>query len=335
MCLLFPLLGYHSELSEFNRRKSSRISTIETLTRHADLQLQTRLSTSKKSVERLGFIKDIFAANPDNKMALKLFGNKAAVLLEQQRQAQKGKGVIHPFSTFRWYWDILLISFISMHVILLPVSIAFLSDDISLHWLILNGISDFFFIADICLNFRTGIVDPNNQEEIILDRKIITRKYLRGWFFVDLLSSLPFDYAYFVASSSSAQQTLIKASRALRILKLAKLLSLLRLLRVSRLMRYITRFEEVGGLSKSYQMKRFNFRPPSPVRAPGVYDQGRSHVTTQTSDTGEEEVVFQKFTKFNENEGFLFNSRCRIEPFAVCKRARVDLLARKSAPLEK
>ncbi|XP_068741021.1 potassium/sodium hyperpolarization-activated cyclic nucleotide-gated channel 2-like [Montipora capricornis] len=225
------------------------MSTIETLTRHADLQLQTRLSTSKKSVERLGFIKDIFAANPDNKMALKLFGNKAAVLLEQQRQAQKGKGVIHPFSTFRWYWDILLISFISMHVILLPVSIAFLSDDISLHWLILNGISDFFFIADICLNFRTGIVDPNNQEEIILDRKIITRKYLRGWFFVDLLSSLPFDYAYFVASSSFAQQTLIKASRALRILKLAKLLSLLRLLRVSRLMRYITRFEELLNIA--------------------------------------------------------------------------------------
>lgn len=185
-------------------------------------------------------------------MALKLFGNKAAVLLEQRRQEQKGKGVIHPFSTFRWYWDILLIAFISMHVILLPVSISFLSDDLSLHWLILNGISDCIFIIDICLNFKTGIVDPNNQDEIILDKKIIAQKYLRGWFVIDLLSSLPFDYAYFIASSSSAQQTLIKASRALRILKLAKLLSLLRLLRVSRLVRYIKRFEEVSiALAKS------------------------------------------------------------------------------------
>lgn len=185
-------------------------------------------------------------------MALKLFGNKAAVLLEQRRQEQKGKGVIHPFSTFRWYWDILLIAFISMHVILLPVSISFLSDDLSLHWLVLNGISDCIFITDICLNFKTGIVDPNNQDEIILDKKIIAQKYLRGWFVIDLLSSLPFDYAYFIASSSSAQQTLIKASRALRILKLAKLLSLLRLLRVSRLVRYIKRFEEVSiALAKS------------------------------------------------------------------------------------
>lgn len=209
---------------------------------------------SQKGGKALSYLKDIFAANPDNKMALKLFGNKAAVLIEQRRQEQKGKGVIHPFSTFRWYWDILLISFISLHVILLPVSISFLSDDLSLHWLVLNGISDTIFLVDICLNFKTGIVDPNNQEEVILDKKIITRKYLRGWFLIDLLSSLPFDYAYFIASSSSAQQTLIKASRALRILKLAKLLSLLRLLRVSRLVRYIKRFEEVGhinGLSKS------------------------------------------------------------------------------------
>lgn len=193
-------------------------------------------------------LSDFFSASPDNKLALKLFGNKAAVLLEQRRQAQRGKGVIHPFSTFRWYWDILLIIFISIHVILLPVNIAFLSNDLSLHWLILNGISDFIFIVDIFLNFRTGLVDPNNQEEVILDKNIITMNYLKGWFFVDMTSSLPFDYAYYIASSSSEQteQTLLKASRALRILKLAKLLSLLRLLRVSRLVRYIKRFEEVS-----------------------------------------------------------------------------------------
>lgn len=193
------------------------------------------------------YLREMFTASPDNKLALKLYGNKAAVMLEQRRQAQQSKGVIHPFSTFRWYWDILLICFISMHVILLPVSIAFLSDDMSLHWLILNAISDTIFIIDIFLNFRTGIVDPNNTEEVILDKKVISRKYLHGWFVIDLVSSIPFDYAYFIASSTGVtKQSLIKASRALRILKLAKLLSLLRLLRVSRLVRYIKRFEEVG-----------------------------------------------------------------------------------------
>ncbi|CAH3129107.1 unnamed protein product [Porites lobata] len=246
----YPAPGLHDKGEEGEARgrpSADQQSAIETLTRHADLQ--ARLTSASKGGRALSYLKDIFAANPDNKMALKLFGNKAAVLLEQRRQERKGKGVIHPFSTFRWYWDILLIAFISMHVILLPVSISFLSDDLSLHWLILNGISDCIFIIDICLNFKTGIVDPNNQDEIILDKKIIAQKYLRGWFVIDLLSSLPFDYAYFIASSSSAQQTLIKASRALRILKLAKLLSLLRLLRVSRLVRYIKRFEELLNIA--------------------------------------------------------------------------------------
>lgn len=234
----------HNEAGEARGRPSKdQQSTVETLTRHADLQ--RTLAATQKSGKASTFLKDIFAANPDNKMALKLFGNKAAVLIEQRRQARKGKGVIHPFSTFRWHWDILLIMFISMHVILLPVSIAFLSDDLSLHWLILNGISDCIFLIDIFLNFKTGFIDPNNNDEVILDKKIIRRKYVRSWFVIDLVSSLPFDYAYFIASSSSTQQTLIKASRALRILKLAKLLSLLRLLRVSRLVRYIKRFEEV------------------------------------------------------------------------------------------
>ena len=246
ICRLFILAGLHggNESGKSRGRPSQdQQSTVETLTRHANLH--STLASASRGGRALTYLKDIFAANPDNKMALKLFGNKAAVLIEQRRQEQKGEGVIHPFSTFRWYWDILLICFISMHVILLPVSISFLSDDLSLHWLILNGISDSIFLVDICLNFKTGIVDPNNQEEVILDKKVIRRKYLRGWFFIDLLSSLPFDYAYFIVSSSSAQQTLIKASRALRILKLAKLLSLLRLLRVSRLVRYIKRFEEV------------------------------------------------------------------------------------------
>lgn len=239
------MLGVHDERRDTKRRSpGSQVNNVKILTK------QARLSSSSKSQERLRFVKEIFAANPDNKMALKLFGNKAAVLLEQQRQVHNGRGVIHPFSTFRWYWDILLISFISMHVILLPVSIAFLSDDLSLHWLILNGMSDVIFITDLALNFRTGIVDPNNQQEVILDKKIIRQKYLRGWFLLDLLSSFPFDFAYFVASSTSIQHKLLQASRALRILKLAKLLSLLRLLRVSRLVRYITRFEEVGGFGK-------------------------------------------------------------------------------------
>jgi hypothetical protein len=192
--------------------------------------------------------KNMFKVSTDNKLALKLYGNKAAVVMEQRRQAQKGDGVIHPFSTFRWYWDIVMVILITTHVLLLPVSIAFVDQELSPSWLALNCVSDAVFIVDIFLNFRTGVIDFSRQEEVILDKKFIRTKYLRGWFIIDVLSSLPFDYVYMIASSGSSGNPgseILQASRILRILKLTKLLSLLKLLRVSRIVRYIKELEEV------------------------------------------------------------------------------------------
>ena len=204
--------------------------------------------------------KNMFKVSTDNKLALKLYGNKAAVMMEQRRQTQKGNGVIHPFSTFRWYWDIIMVVLITSHVLLLPVTIAFVDQDLSPSWLALNCVSDAVFIMDILLNFRTGIIDFDRQEEVILDKKFIRKRYLRGWFIIDVLSSLPFDYVYIIASSSSdgdADSGILQASRILRILKLTKLLSLLKLLRVSRIVRYIKELEEVHYYICLYNLCRF------------------------------------------------------------------------------
>jgi len=39
-----------------------------------------------------------------------------------------------------------------------------------------------------------GIMAENKADEIILDPKQIARHYLRSWFVLDLISSLPLDY---------------------------------------------------------------------------------------------------------------------------------------------
>lgn len=42
------------------------------------------------------------------------------------------------------------------NLIILPVAISFFNDDLSIHWIIFNSISDIIFIADIAVKFRTG-----------------------------------------------------------------------------------------------------------------------------------------------------------------------------------
>ena len=38
----------------------------------------------------------------------------------------------------------------------------------------------------------------DNSEQVILDPKLIARHYLRTWFFLDLISSIPLDYIFLI-----------------------------------------------------------------------------------------------------------------------------------------
>ena len=92
--------------------------------------------------------------------------------------------------------------------------------------------------------FSNNFIDHSVQ--VILDPKVVARKYLRGWFAVDFISSFPFDYFTLIATGGEISPSLLKASRALRVIRLAKLLSLVRLLRISKLLRFIQRWEDVS-----------------------------------------------------------------------------------------
>uniref|UniRef100_U3IZ50 Cyclic nucleotide-binding domain-containing protein n=1 Tax=Anas platyrhynchos platyrhynchos TaxID=8840 RepID=U3IZ50_ANAPP len=104
---------------------------------------------------------------------------------------------------------------------------------------------DTFFLADLVLNFRTGIVVEDNTE-IILDPHTIKMKYLKSWFLVDFISSIPVDYIFLIVDlETQVDSDVYKTARALRIVRFTKILSLLRLLRLSRLIRYIHQWEEI------------------------------------------------------------------------------------------
>ena len=131
------------------------------------------------------------------------------------------------------------------NLIILPVGITFFKDENTPPWIVFNVLSDTFFLADLVLNFRTGIVVEDNTE-IILDPHTIKMKYLKSWFLVDFVSSIPVDYIFLIVDlETQVDSDVYKTARALRIVRFTKILSLLRLLRLSRLIRYIHQWEEV------------------------------------------------------------------------------------------
>ncbi|KAJ8025270.1 Potassium/sodium hyperpolarization-activated cyclic nucleotide-gated channel 4 [Holothuria leucospilota] len=177
----------------------------------------------------------------DKQFVKKIFRSAKALRDEQERQQKIHHFVIHPFSNFRWYWDLLMVLLMSITLLLVPLNIAFYSDQFVPWFAAVNCVFDAFFIFDIILNFFTGFM-VSSQDEVVLDRMRIILHYSKGWFVIDLLSSFPLDYIYFFVHG---ENTFDATAKAFRVLRLAKVLSLLRLLRLTRLMRYVSRLEEI------------------------------------------------------------------------------------------
>ncbi|XP_052008663.1 potassium/sodium hyperpolarization-activated cyclic nucleotide-gated channel 3-like [Xyrauchen texanus] len=178
-----------------------------------------------------------------NKFSLRMFGSEKAVEREQERVKSAGFWIIHPYSDFRFYWDLTMLLLMVGNLIIIPVGITFFKDEHTPPWIVFNVVSDTFFLMDLVLNFRTGIVKEDNAE-IILDPQQIKIKYLRSWFVVDFISSIPVDYIFLIVETRIDSE-FYKTARALRIVRFTKILSLLRLLRLSRLIRYIHQWEEI------------------------------------------------------------------------------------------
>ncbi|XP_070323584.1 potassium/sodium hyperpolarization-activated cyclic nucleotide-gated channel 3 isoform X3 [Odocoileus virginianus] len=180
-----------------------------------------------------------------NKFSLRVFGSHKAVEIEQERVKSAGAWIIHPYSDFRFYWDLIMLLLMVGNLIVLPVGITFFKEENSPPWIVFNVLSDTFFLMDLVLNFRTGIVVEEGAEILLAPRAIRTR-YLRTWFLVDLISSIPVDYIFLVVElEPRLDAEVYKTARALRIVRFTKILSLLRLLRLSRLIRYIHQWEEI------------------------------------------------------------------------------------------
>ncbi|XP_023798599.1 potassium/sodium hyperpolarization-activated cyclic nucleotide-gated channel 2 [Cyanistes caeruleus] len=136
-----------------------------------------------------------------------------------------------------------MLLFMVGNLIIIPVGITFFKEETTAPWIVFNVVSDTFFLMDLVLNFRTGIVIEDNTE-IILDPEKIKKKYLKTWFVVDFVSSIPVDYVFLIVEKGIDSEV-YKTARALRIVRFTKILSLLRLLRLSRLIRYIHQWEEI------------------------------------------------------------------------------------------
>lgn len=189
-----------------------------------------------------------FKIDGDNQIALSIFKSKAAIAAEVLRQnmANTSRFIIHPYSPFKWHWDLLVVFLIIYTVCMMPVMVAFFGNGISEGWFIVNCIVDIIYIIDVVLNFRTGIVQFSAEgPRVIMESKQIAIAYCKSSFAVDFVSSIPFDHIVTLCQGGNLQDAnVFSATSTIKFLRFARLLSLLRLLKVTRLVRCARQVQE-------------------------------------------------------------------------------------------
>jgi len=136
-------------------------------------------------------------------------------------------GLVHPLSTFMRRWDMLTMWLLLYTAIWTPFEVAFVEEKRLSPMYFVNMVINLAFFTDMILNFNLMYFDEKLLQ-MISDRKLIAKRYLRGFFIIDFISILPYDDIT-LATGSKAN---LKILRIVRIVRLAKLLRILRSSRI-------------------------------------------------------------------------------------------------------
>ena len=161
---------------------------------------------------------------------------------------------IDPHSTFRGRWDLTQAIILVYVALVVPFRVGY-KQPAEGGWYVLDLIIDLYFYLDIFLNFCTGYIDPNDEEQVIYHPGIIAKNYAKTWLTIDVVACLPIDIVLRITQDrlecSLSQGGCPPEDREgdssgqlLRLFKLLRLFRLMKLLRLFKIMRLFERYQD-------------------------------------------------------------------------------------------
>jgi len=151
----------------------------------------------------------------------------------------------------RLYWDIGIMCLVMLDSFMLPAQLAWQNPEETIADQLWLWFTTGLFVADICASFSTAYVDG---ETLVTDKVLIAGHYIRGWFSIDLASTIPWSVVAGLASSGSGSQA--GAARSTRLVKFIRFVRLLRMMRLAKLAAMWDRMEEmIGSLMLRHAMQ--------------------------------------------------------------------------------
>ena len=212
---------------EFRRREIRR-TALSKVPKERITYLWRRVRSAAKTIGKLNKI------NRD----IQLFGaRKIAYTTKESRQFFRSDTrskldttcVLLAKNPFRRVWSTIISLLLLYTATVTPYQVCFVEEEDDT-WFIIGSIIDGLFFIDIIINFHSAYTDLDGK--LIIDKKLIMKNYLKTWFFIDIISCVPFQVIFQDEDGNSNHNKLIKL---VRVPKLYRLIRVLRLLKMARL----------------------------------------------------------------------------------------------------
>jgi len=159
-----------------------------------------------------------------------------------RNEGTRQKHAIVPDGRPKTIWDLVTTLLLVLTLFEIPLEIAFLDAGCEFTNLTaFNLVVDIIFCLDIAVAFHTGFMIKVGGQDILEDNHyLIAQRYMRGWFAVDFVSSIPLERFVCLAlteteaTADEGQES--SGTDVLKVFKVARFLKLVRLVRFNRML---------------------------------------------------------------------------------------------------
>jgi hypothetical protein len=117
------------------------------------------------------------------------------------KNSEYNKWIIHPESDIRTFIDGLSFVFLMIIAVYVPFMISF-DVEPGINFQIFEVIMDIWFLSEIVVNFFTGFYSKGS---LVMNLNAIALNYVKGYLWIDCLSSFPISFINLQSSLSSNQ----------------------------------------------------------------------------------------------------------------------------------
>ena len=157
-----------------------------------------------------------------------------------------------PVGDFHRWWQPLMIPVLLLCLTVTPLQLAFMRTPLKPDHVLerLNICLDAVLMVDVAITFNTAVYA---NDMLVFKRSVIASRYLKGWFWIDFLSSIPITHLLNWIGGGSVSSTMAAT-------RLPRLLRLLKFSRTVKMLRVMQQMEEMDKWNSGLSVWAMSFR---------------------------------------------------------------------------